>query len=161
MPRSPFRLGLQLAATIAAAGMALATTPAAASSTKGVGGLARLSAADLDTTRPAGRAFLKTLFADPAQTCEKPTSQHLPFDTQCNWFANPKSDDVFPDLMIAMKKARIVSVVTIEPRRLNPNIWTCEKADPGRIAVCTAKAIDAATRQRWSQAWHTFLNSVN
>ncbi|WP_442678524.1 hypothetical protein ACSBM8_13480 [Sphingomonas sp. ASY06-1R] len=164
MPRSRVRLGLQVAATIAASAMAVTTVmPAAAASTatKGVDGLARLSAADLDTTRPPGRAFLKTLFPDPAKTCERPTSQHLPFDTLCNWFAKPDSDDVFPDLMIAMNKARIVSVVTVEPKRLNPNIWTCEKADPGRIAVCTAKAVDAATRQRWSQAWHTLLNSVN
>ena len=162
MPHSALPLRRQLAAILVAAGLAVAPTQVtAAPAIKGVEGLSRLSAADLDTTRPAGRAFLKSLFADPAKSCGKPTTEHLPFDTLCNWFSNPESDDVFPDLMVAMNQARIVSVVTVEPKRLKPSIWTCEQAEPGRIAVCFAKTIDAATQRRWSQAWHTYLNSVN
>ena len=161
MPRSAIPLRLQLAALLFASGTALATTQAAASPDAGVDALSRLSAADLDTTRPAGRAFLRTLFPNPAKTCGKPDTEHLPFDNLCNWWANPDSEEVYPDLMVAMNKSRIVSVVTVEPSRLNAGTWTCEKAAQGQATVCFAKTIDAATGRRWSQAWHAYLSSVN
>jgi hypothetical protein len=160
MQRFAFRTWLQAATVFLATGMILVTTPAAAiPPTTGVDALARLSAADLDTARPAGRAFLKSLFPNPA--CGKPDTEHLPFDRLCNWASDPNSDDVFPDLMVAMNKGRIVSVVTVEHERLNPGIWTCEKAAEGQAALCFAKTIDAATQRLWSQAWHAYLSSVS
>jgi len=160
MQRSAFRL--QAAAVLWATGMILITPPATAYTTPpttGVDLLADLSAADLDTARPAGRALMKSLFPNPA--CGKPEREHLPFDHLCNWESNPDSEDILPDLMVAMNKGRIISAATVTPERLYPAVWTCEKARKGQAAVCFAKPIDAATQRRWSQAWHRYLNSVN
>ncbi|WP_420139020.1 hypothetical protein [Sphingomonas sp.] len=161
MPHSAFALRNCIATLAIASGMALATAPAtAATNSKAVDALSRLSAADLDTRTGPGQAFLKTFFIDPAKTCGYATPR-LPFDKLCQWYADPQSDAVFPDLMVGLAKGRMVSVVTAEPKRLKPGTWTCEKADPGRIAVCFARTIDPATQRRWSKAWHSFLDSAN
>lgn len=128
-----------------------------------VSALARLSAADLDTARPKGAALFARLFPNPADKCEdKPNGSQPRFDRICFW--STSADAEFPELMIGMMGTRIVSVWTAYDR-LDKAVWTCrpaaEDGDSGEVKLCYVKTTPPAARERWTQQWRQFLNSIN
>jgi hypothetical protein len=81
-------------------------------------------------------------------------------DSQCNWYPDPEGEDIWPELMLAIRHGHIVSAVTSEPRRLPARLWICT-GERGQAATCYPRSIDAATRQRWSGQWRAFFNATN
>lgn len=152
--------------TMAAAALLTLTTAAQAAPVanpdKAAIGLSRLSAADLDTATPKGKAYLVSLFRNPAKDCSPPSQGQPDFDRLCYWSSDPEA--TWPDLMIGIMGTKIVSVATAY-EKLDPKIWSCRAADDSNdldsIKLCHVRTISAATQQAWSDSWRSFLNSVN
>lgn len=152
--------GVTLLMTIAAA----AGQAAPLDTDMAVAALSRLSAADLDTARPNGKAYLASIFADPAQSCSEPNSANPNFDKLCFWSADPDSE--WPDLMIGMLGTKIVSVVT-PYNKLDEGVWSCRPAFEGGeveaddIKLCFVRTVDQQKQDDWTKSWQAFLNAAN
>lgn len=146
-----------LVAGLLTTGTAFAVTPTGPE--WAVQALSKLSANDLDISKPAAKAFLDQLYAGKEQACSKPIDNRPDFDLLCSW---SYGEDDF-NLLIGIKGTQIVSIVT-DYIPSSSDIWICEDTRKGipesEVKTCSIRSADQKTRDEWAASWESFLSSI-